>query len=136
MYKHVPTKASLLLEVARRATIPSVARQELAGGDDLPGRLAALFAEYTADGQIERRRLSIELSRAAAQNPELRAALIAYNARLRDALRETLVAPPPALAATDQADLLAHLLLVLRSEARRVGREGYSRFRSRWSPLQ
>src|SRR3546814_2174188 len=39
MYKHFPTKASRLLQVARRANITSVARQELAGGDDLPGRL-------------------------------------------------------------------------------------------------
>src|SRR3546814_12212668 len=103
MYKHFPTKASLLLEVARRATITSVARPELTGGADLPGRLAALFAEYTADGQIERRRLSIELSRAAAQNPELRAARIDYNARLRHPLPATRVRHRPALAASAAA---------------------------------
>src|SRR3546814_9382231 len=84
MYKHFPTKASLLLEVARRATITSVARQELTGVADLPGRLAALFAEYTADGQIERRRLSNELSRAAAQHPGLPAAPISLKAPPRE----------------------------------------------------
>jgi AcrR family transcriptional regulator len=114
MYKHFPTKAHLLLEVARRATRTSAARRALGKGPDLPGQLAALFVEYTAPGQIERRRLSIELSRAAYQNDELRAAVAAYNAELRDSLRGTIVAARPGLVAHGaEADLLAHLVLVL-----------------------
>jgi AcrR family transcriptional regulator len=112
MYKHFPTKADLLLEVARRATRTSAARQALGKDPDLPGELAALFAEYTAPGQVERRRLSIELSRAAYQNAELRAAVADYNAQLRDSLARTIVAARPALAGSE-AELLAHLVLVL-----------------------
>lgn len=112
MYKHFPTKADLLLEVARRATRTSAARQALGQGPDLPGQLAALFAEYTAPGQVERRRLSIELSRAAYQNAELRTAVADYNAQLRDSLGRTIVAARPGLAGSE-AELLAHLALVL-----------------------
>lgn len=115
MYKHFPNKAAVLMEVARSATLTSSSRQQLSGAaaGDLPHRLAALFAEYTAEGQIERRRLSIELSRASTQNAELREALIAYNARLRDALRSTLIAGVPELGDDDEGEMLAHLLLVL-----------------------
>jgi AcrR family transcriptional regulator len=114
MYRHFPNKASVLIEVARSVTLSSTARRALADGPDLPGRLADLFAEYTADGQVERRRLSIELSRAAHQSPELQADLATYNERLRGALRDTITAARPDLAAhPDEAALLAHLLLVL-----------------------
>lgn len=114
MYRHFPNKAAVLIEVARSVTLSSAARRALADGPDLPGRLADLFAEYTAHGQVERRRLSIELSRAAHQSAALQADLATYNERLRDALRDTITAARPDLAADpDEAALLAHLVLVL-----------------------
>jgi AcrR family transcriptional regulator len=113
MYKHFPNKASVLMEVARAVTITSSARRALTTATDLPRRLGDLFAEYTAEGQIERRRLSIELSRASYQNAQLGHALISYNSVLRESLRDTLVTARPVLADGDEGDLLAHLLLVL-----------------------
>lgn len=114
MYRHYPTKAAVLLEVARSVTLSSTARQALADGPDLPGRLADLFDEYTAEGQVERRRLSIELSRAAHRSPLLQQDLATYNEHLREALRGTITSARPALADDpDEAGLLAHLLLVL-----------------------
>lgn len=92
MYRHFATKHVLLLRVARWATRTSQARQALVGGTDHATGLADLFAEYLAPGEVERRRLSIELSRAALQNPELRDAVGEFNAHLRDSLTEMLLA--------------------------------------------
>jgi len=113
MYKHFPTKAALLMEVARAANRSSPARRQLGEGPDLPGQLAALFAEYTAAGNEQPRRLSIELSRAATRNAELALAVADYNATLRRALARTLQGWPALAAAPDDAELTAHLLLVL-----------------------
>ncbi len=112
IYKHFPTKHAILLAVTDRATRTSQARRGLGLTDDLPGQLAALFAEYLAVGQIQRRRLSIELSRAATRNDEVGGPLAAYNAELRQALAETIGHSNPALS-RDESDLLAHLFLVL-----------------------
>lgn len=115
MYKHFRTKAELLMEVARDATRSSPARGRLGEGEgpDLPRQLAALFAEYTGPGQVQPRRLSIELSRAAAHNPDLAVAVAAYNAALRRALARTLQGWPALAGASAPADQVAHLLLVL-----------------------
>src|SRR5690606_28939936 len=91
MYRHYPTKHELLLAVARRATATSAARRALAEGTPLATGLAELFGEYLADGQIERRRLSIEISRAAFGDEELHRALVADNERLRAALTQTIL---------------------------------------------
>ncbi len=112
IYKHFPTKHAVLLAVTDRATRTSQARHGLGHTDDLPGQLAALFAEYLADGQIRRRRLSIELSRAAMRNGEVADALAGYNAELRAALAETIGHSRPSLDVAER-DLLAHLFLVL-----------------------
>lgn len=92
MYRHFSTKHGLLLAVASWSARTSRARQALTQGPDLARGLADLFAEYLADGEIERRRLSIELSRAAYQDDELRHAVISFNERLRDSLAETIAA--------------------------------------------
>jgi AcrR family transcriptional regulator len=114
MYRHFATKEAVLIEVARTVNLSSTARQALTDGPDLPGRLADLFAEYTAEGQVERRRLSIELSRAAHHSEVLQGDLASYNERLRGALVATITAARPALAAApEEAALLAHLLLIL-----------------------
>lgn len=112
MYRHFPGKDQLLVSVARRVTRLSRARQALATGTDLAGGLAALFEEYLEAGQIERRRLSIELSRASFQNAELHDALVGFNELLRDSLTATIVG---ATSAGDEreAALLSHLLLVI-----------------------
>ncbi|WP_162942160.1 TetR/AcrR family transcriptional regulator [Desertimonas flava] len=112
MYRHFATKHVLLLRVARWATRTSQARQALVGGADHAAGLADLFAEYLAPGELERRRLSIELSRAALQNHELRDAVGEFNALLRDSLTEMFTAGD---AGRDPAEaaLLAHLFLVL-----------------------
>lgn len=121
MYRHFATKHVLLLRVARWATRTSQARQALVSGADHAAGLADLFAEYLAPGEVERRRLSIELSRAALQNPELRDAVGEFNAHLRDSLTAVLLAGDgdevlvagDADRAPDEAALLAHLFLVL-----------------------
>ncbi|MGV3759395.1 MAG: TetR/AcrR family transcriptional regulator [Actinomycetota bacterium] len=112
MYKHFRTKRELLLAVARRTTRTSAARQALGEEGDLADQLAELFAEYLADGQIERRRLSIEMSRAAFGDDDLRAALASYNELLRDALAETIRRARPAMDEVE-AGRLSHLLLIL-----------------------
>ena len=112
IYKHFPTKHAILLAVTDRATRTSQARRGLGLTDDLPGQLAALFAEYLATGQSERRRLSIELSRAATRNSEVAASLAAYNAELRAALAETIGQSCPSFD-DDEGEVLAHLFLVL-----------------------
>lgn len=111
MYKHFPAKHGLLMAVARRVTRGSVARQALGQGPDLAGDLAELFGEYLAPGEVERRRLSIELSRAAFGDEELRPAVVSFNARLREALSETLCARHDI--DRGEAARLSHLLLVL-----------------------
>ncbi|MET0911076.1 MAG: TetR/AcrR family transcriptional regulator [Ilumatobacteraceae bacterium] len=115
IYKHFPTKHAVLLAVTDRATRTSQARRSLNGPGDLPSQLADLFDEYMAEGQTQRRRLSIELSRAAFRSDEVGAALADYNADLRDALADTIRQATPAAAAIDRAEaaMLAHLLLVL-----------------------
>lgn len=113
MYKHFPTKAALLMEVARATTMASPARGRLGEGPDLPRQLAALFAEYTGAGQTQARRLSIELSRAATGNRELARAVADYNRALRGALARTLRGWPALADAPAEAELVAHLLLVL-----------------------
>lgn len=112
MYRHYPTKHELLLAVARRATATSAARRALAEGTPLATGLAELFGEYLADGQIERRRLSIEISRAAFGDEELHRALVADNERLRAALTQTILSGE---AGVDEAEaaMLSHLFLVL-----------------------
>jgi len=112
MYRHYPKKHDLLLAVARRATATSTARQALAQGTPLATGLAELFGEYLADGQIERRRLSIEMSRAAFGDEELRRSLVADNERLRAALTHTILAADVDLD-EQEAAMLAHLFLVL-----------------------
>lgn len=112
MYRHFATKHVLLLRVARWATRTSQARQALVGGADHARGLADLFAEYLAPGEVERRRLSIELSRAALQNHELRDAVGEFNALLRDSLTEVLLAGGAGREPAEAA-LLAHLFLVL-----------------------
>lgn len=112
MYRHFPGKDQLLVSVARRVTRMSRARQALADGTDIAEGLAALFAEYLEEGQIERRRLSIELSRASFQNAELHEALVRFNELLRDSLTATLAKATPGLDEREAA-LLSHLLLVL-----------------------
>lgn len=112
MYRHFSTKHVLLLEVAGWATRTSQARQALTVGRDLAQGLADLFAEYLADGEIERRRLSIELSRAAFQDDELRNAVVVFNERLRDSLADTIGSARPTDDGGETA-LLAHLFLVL-----------------------
>jgi AcrR family transcriptional regulator len=112
IYKHFPTKHAVLLAVTDRATRTSQARRGLGHTDDLPDQLAALFAEYLADGQSQRRRLSIELSRAAMRNAEVAEALAGYNAELRAALAETIGHSRPGLAVAER-EMLAHLFLVL-----------------------
>ena len=112
MYRHFPGKDQLLISVARRVTRMSRARQALADGTDLAEGLGALFAEYLEEGQIERRRLSIELSRASFQNAELTSALVRFNEVLRDSLAVTIEGAAPE-ADEREAALLAHLVLVL-----------------------
>lgn len=112
MYRHFPGKDQLLISVARRVTRLSRARQALATGTDLAEGLAGLFAEYLEEGQIERRRLSIELSRASFQNAELHDALVRFNGLLRDSLAVTISGSAPEVDEREAA-LLAHLLLVL-----------------------
>lgn len=113
MYRHFPTKDALLLAVAERATRTSAARRALGAGQ-LSTELAALFAEYTAPGQTVRRRLSIELSRAAARNDAISQGLTRYNALLRESLEGTIRRAHPGLDADPaEAALLAHLLLVV-----------------------
>jgi AcrR family transcriptional regulator len=104
----------VLLAVTDRATRTSQARRSLNGPGDLPSQLADLFDEYMADGQTQRRRLSIELSRAAFRNDEVGTALANYNAELRDALAKT-IRQASSETTIDQAEaaMLAHLLLVL-----------------------
>lgn len=113
MYRHFPNKAALLMEVARQANLGSPARRQLGDGSDLPRQLAALFAEYMDTGREQQRRLSIELSRAAAHNDELAVALAEYNEALRRALAQTLQGWPALASAPAEARLAAHLLLVL-----------------------
>ncbi len=112
IYRHYPTKYAVLLAVTDRATRTSQARRGLGLTDDLPGQLAALFAEYLAEGQIQRRRLSIELSRAAMRNADIADALAGYNAELRSALAEPIAHSRPQFSPTE-TDMLAHLFLVL-----------------------
>lgn len=112
IYKHFSAKHAILLAVTDRATRTSQARRGLGLTDDLPGQLAKLFAEYLAVGQIERRRLSIELSRAASRNPEVSEALAGYNGELRAALAETIAHSRPNFE-REECEMLAHLFLVL-----------------------
>ena len=135
IYKHFPTKHAILLAVTDRATRTSQARRGLGLTDDLPHQLAALFAEYLAVGQIQRRRLSIELSRAATRNDQVAGQLAAYNAELRQALADTIGHSDPTLGSAE-CDLLAHLFLVLLMgaihldtlDAERIGDQGLIEF--------
>lgn len=112
IYKHFPAKHAVLLAVTDRATRTSQARRGLGTTDDLAGQLAELFGEYLAEGQIQRRRLSIELSRAALRNAEVAESLAGYNHELRAALAETIGQSRPAFDAAER-EMLAHLFLVL-----------------------
>lgn len=112
IYKHFAAKHAVLLAVTDRATRTSQARRGLGTTDDLAGQLAALFAEYLAEGQIQRRRLSIELSRAALRNDEVAESLAGYNRELRAALAETIGQSRPAFGVAE-LEMLAHLFLVL-----------------------
>lgn len=112
IYKHFPAKHAVLLAVTDRATRTSQARRSLGATEDLASQLAALFAEYLAVGQIQRRRLSIELSRAALRNHEVAASLATYNRELRDSLAATIRHTRPSFS-RNELELLAHLFLVL-----------------------
>lgn len=112
MYRHFPGKDQLLISVARRVTRMSRARQALGEGTDLAEGLADLFEEYLEAGQIERRRLSIELSRASFQNMELHDALVRYNQLLRESLTAT-IAGAAAVVDEREAALLSHLVLII-----------------------
>lgn len=122
MYKYFPTKQVLLLEVARWATKTSQARQALSPSPNLEAGFAALFSEYLAEGEEVRRRLSIELSRAANSDEPLRNAVVGFNELLRHSLADIIVESwqqgNPAegtgpSSAPDEAALLAHLVLIL-----------------------
>lgn len=114
VYRHFATKEALLLAVAQRANHASAARRALGAGGDLSTQIAELFAEYLAPDHAVRRRLSIELSRAAINNERIRDGLSSYNRSLRASLERTIQdTNPDWRAAPDETTLLAHLLLVL-----------------------
>ena len=114
IYRHFPAKHAVLLAVADRATRTSHAARALKGAAELPTQLGDLFAEYMADGEIERRRLSIELSRAAYQSQDLAQSLAAYNKSLRASLAATIeLKRPEFVSAPGEAAMLAHLFMVL-----------------------
>lgn len=114
LYRHFATKDDLLLEVARRANRSASQRRRLTGTDPLPEQMAELFAGYLDVGESQLRRLSIELSRAAVNNDELRAGLSGYNERVRRGLEATVVTAHPEWADhPEETSLVSHLLMVL-----------------------
>lgn len=120
MYRHFTSKEQLLLAVAHRVTRISTARRGLGRSGDLAVEVGALFAEYLAEGEEIRRRLSIEMSRTAGLGSTVGDGLADYNRTLRRALERTIVdhSADPALGltvdiGTSEVELLAHLILIL-----------------------
>lgn len=111
IYRHVPSKADLLVAVARRALETTFTETIAEVAPSTADQIADIVLAYTEPDREFTRRLVVELTHAATRHPDVAASLQSFHQRARQHIADVLVAGQrdgtlrsdldPALAARD-----------------------------------